>query len=52
MAPKEIFRQSPYCSEFMACDLMSLTGEDIDYLGEHGMALVTNEAMVWSKLLT
>ena len=28
---------------------MSFTGEDSSCLGEHGMALVTNEAVVWSK---
>ena len=30
----------------MAYDLMSVTGEDSSCLGEHGMAWVTNEAMV------
>lgn len=39
-------------SEFMAYDLMSLTGEDSDCLGERGMALVTNEAVMCPRKLT
>lgn len=44
--PKGAFRWTSSWSEFMAYDLMSFIGEESNHLDEHGMAWVTNEAMV------